>query len=117
MYICISLRFSDGEVLPYRQPYCTDIPRASPPVTNAALSTAFQADQHLSTDWSDMPTPTSRYSLPAGHLLLLSTLLRFGFYDNIDNRDNGLIVNSMLSVDNNKNNFYQPKGWLPLEIF
>ena len=92
-------------------------PRASPPVTNAALSTAFQADQHLSTDWSDMPTPTSRYSLPAGHLLLLSTLLRFGFYDNIDNRDNGLIVNSMLSVDNNKNNFYQPKGWLPLEIF
>ena len=49
--------------------------------------------------------------------MLLSTLLRFGFYDNIDNRDNGLIVNSMLSVDNNKNNFYQPKGWLPLEIF
>ena len=38
-------------------------------------------------------------------------------YDNRDNRDNGLIVNSMLSVDNNKNNFYQPKGWLPLEIF
>ncbi len=38
-----------------------------------------------------------------------------GFYDNRDNRDNGLIVNSMLSVDNNKNNFYQPKGWLPLE--
>ena len=52
-------------------------PRASPPVTNAALSTAFQADQHLSTDWSDMTTPTSRYCLPAGHLLLLSTLLRF----------------------------------------
>ena len=25
--------------------------------TNAALSTAFQADQHLSTDWLDMPTP------------------------------------------------------------
>ena len=24
-------------------------------------------------------------------------------------------MNSMLSVDNNKNNFYQPKGWLPLE--
>ncbi len=46
-----------------------------------------------------------------------SSLLRFGFYDNRDNRDNGLIVNSMLSVDNNKNNFYQPKGWLPLEIF
>ena len=21
----------------------------------------------------------------------------------------------MLSVDNNKNNFYQPKGWLPLD--
>ena len=41
----------------------------------------------------------------------------FGFYDNRDNRDNCLIVNSMLSVDNNKNNFYQPKGWLPLEIF
>ena len=39
----------------------------------------------------------------------------FGFYDNRDNGDNGLIVNSMLSVDNNKNNFYQPKGWLPLE--
>ena len=37
------------------------------------------------------------------------------FYDNRDNRNNGLIVNSMLSVDNNKNNFYQPKGWLPLE--
>ena len=40
---------------------------------------------------------------------------RFGFYDNRDNRNNGLIVNSMLSVDNNKNNFYQPKGWLPLD--
>ena len=39
----------------------------------------------------------------------------FGFYDNRDNKNNGLIVNSMLSVDNNKNNFYQPKGWLPLE--
>ena len=38
-----------------------------------------------------------------------------GFYDNRDNRNNGLIVNSMLSVDNNKNNFYQPEGWLPLE--
>ncbi|MDY5034030.1 MAG: hypothetical protein SO064_06030, partial [Prevotella sp.] len=38
-----------------------------------------------------------------------------GFYDNRDNRNNGLIVNSMLSVDNNKNNFYQPKGWLPLD--
>ena len=37
------------------------------------------------------------------------------FYDNRDNRNNGLIVNSMLSVDNNKNNFYQPKGWLPLD--
>ena len=42
-------------------------------------------------------------------------LLHFGFYDNRDNRNNGLIVNSMLSVDNNKNNFYQPKGWLPLD--
>ena len=49
------------------------------------------------------------------NILLLSTLLRFGFYDNRDNRDNGLIVNSMLSVDNNKNNFYQPEGWLPLD--
>ena len=39
----------------------------------------------------------------------------FGFYDNRDNRNNGLILNSMLSVDNNKNNFYQPKGWLPLD--
>ena len=48
--------------------------------------------------------------ITAGYL----TLLRFGFYDNTDNRDNGLILNSMLSVDNNKNNFYQPKGWLPL---
>ena len=47
----------------------------------------------------------------------LLTSPRFGFYDDRDNRDNGLIVNSMLSVDNNKNNFYQPKGWLPLEIF
>ncbi|MDD6494613.1 MAG: hypothetical protein PUF55_08195, partial [Bacteroidales bacterium] len=37
------------------------------------------------------------------------------FYDNTDNRNNGLILNSMLSVDNNKNNFYQPKGWLPLD--
>ena len=46
---------------------------------------------------------------------VVSTLLRFGFYDNRDNRDNGLIVNSMLYVDNNKNNFYQPKGWLPLD--
>ena len=44
-------------------------------------------------------------------------LLHFGFDDNRDNRNNGLILNSMLSVDNNKNNFYQPKGWLPLEIF
>ena len=42
-------------------------------------------------------------------------LLRFGLYDNRDNRNNGLILNSMLSVDNNKNNFYQPKGWLPLD--
>ena len=41
--------------------------------------------------------------------------MRFGFYDNTDNRYNGLIVNSMLSVDNNKNNFYQPKDWLPLD--
>ena len=49
--------------------------------------------------------------ITAGYL----TLLRFGFYDNRDNRNNGLILNSMLSVDNNKNNFYQPKGWLPLE--
>ena len=39
----------------------------------------------------------------------------FGFYDNRDNRNNDLILNSMLSVDNNKNNFYQPKGWLPLD--
>ena len=37
------------------------------------------------------------------------------FNDNRDNRDNGLLMNTMLSVDNNKNNFYQPKGWLPLE--
>ena len=36
--------------------------------------------------------------------------------DNTDNRDNFLILNSMLSDDNNKYNFYQPKGWLPLEI-
>ena len=49
--------------------------------------------------------------ITAGYL----TLLRFGFYDNRDNRNNGLILNSMLSVDNNKNNFYQPKGWLPLD--
>ena len=49
--------------------------------------------------------------ITAGYL----PLLRFGFYDNRDNRNNGLIVNSMLSVDNNKNNFYQPKGWLPLD--
>ena len=41
--------------------------------------------------------------------------MHFGFNDNRDNRNNGLIVNSMLSVDNNKNNFYQPKGWLPLD--
>ena len=54
-------------------------------------------------------------SAKALNIQLLSTLLRFGFYDNRDNRDNGLIVTSMLSVDNNKNNFYQPKGWLPLE--
>ena len=49
--------------------------------------------------------------MTAGYL----TLLRFGFYDNRDNRNNDLIVNSMLSVDNNKNNFYQPEGWLPLD--
>ena len=41
--------------------------------------------------------------------------MRFGFYDNRDNRNNGLVVNSMLSVDNNKNNFYQPEDWLPLD--
>ena len=48
-------------------------------------------------------------------LLLAVFVCGFGFYDNRDNRNNGLIVNSMLSVDNNKNNFYQPKGWLPLD--
>ena len=48
-------------------------------------------------------------------LLLAVFVCGFGVYDNRDNRNNGLIVNSMLSVDNNKNNFYQPKGWLPLE--
>ena len=37
------------------------------------------------------------------------------FNDNRDNRDNGLLMNTMLSVDNNKNNFYQPKGWTPLD--
>ena len=38
------------------------------------------------------------------------------FYDNRDNNDNGLLTTStVLSVDNNKNNFYQPKGWLPLD--
>ncbi|MDY4925937.1 MAG: hypothetical protein SO142_01760, partial [Prevotella sp.] len=38
------------------------------------------------------------------------------FYDNRDNNDNVLLTTStVLSVDNNKNNFYQPKGWLPLE--
>ena len=38
------------------------------------------------------------------------------FYDNRDNNDNGLLTTStVLSVDNNKYNFYQPKGWLPLE--
>ena len=41
--------------------------------------------------------------------------MRFGLYDNRDNRNNGLTVNSTLSVDNNKNNFFQPKGWLPLD--
>ena len=35
--------------------------------------------------------------------------------DNRDNGDNFLILNSMLSEDNNKYNFYQPEGWLPLE--
>ena len=38
------------------------------------------------------------------------------FYDNRDNNDNGLLTTStVLSVDNNKYNFYQPKGGLPLE--
>ena len=46
----------------------------------------------------------------------MCNFLRFGFYDNTDNRDNGLILNSMLSVDNNKNNFYQSKGWFHLRI-
>ena len=48
--------------------------------------------------------------------------LRFCLYfclrvleDNRDNGDNFLILNSMLSEDNNKYNFYQPEGWLPLE--
>ena len=44
-----------------------------------------------------------------------SRLSPLTFYDNRDIRNNGMILNSMLSVDNNKNNFYQPKGWLPLE--
>ena len=35
---------TNGEVLPYRQPYCSDIPRASPPVTTATLSIAFQTN-------------------------------------------------------------------------
>ena len=35
--------FTKGEVLPSRQAFSTDIPRASPPVTTASLSIAFQA--------------------------------------------------------------------------
>ena len=43
-------------------------------------------------------------------------LCLINFYDNRDNNDNVLLTTStVLSVDNNKNNFYQPKGWLPLE--
>ena len=48
-------------------------------------------------------------------LKLMFVVVALCFYDNRDNRNNGLILNSMLSVDNNKNNFYQPKGWLPLD--
>ena len=48
-------------------------------------------------------------------LKLMFVVVALCFYDNRDNRNNGLILNSMLSVDNNKNNFYQPEGWLPLE--
>ncbi len=48
---------------------------------------------------------------------VLSTLLRFGFYDNRDNRDNCLIVNSMLSVDNNKNNFTNLKAGCHVRFF
>ena len=32
-----------SKVLPSRQLHCSDLPRASPPVTTASLSTAFQA--------------------------------------------------------------------------
>ena len=35
--------YTKGEVLPYRQPFGADIPRASPPVKTALLSTALQA--------------------------------------------------------------------------
>ena len=48
-------------------------------------------------------------------LKLMFVVVALCFYDNRDNRNNGLILNSMLSVDNNKNNFYQPEGWLPLD--
>ena len=39
--------FTKGEVLPYRQPFGADIPRASPPVKTATLSTALQADRDI----------------------------------------------------------------------
>ena len=48
-------------------------------------------------------------------LKFMFVVVALWFYDNRDNRNNGLILNSMLSVDNNKNNFYQPEGWLPLD--
>ena len=39
--------FTKGEVLPSRQAFSTDIPRASPPVTTASLSTALQAGHNM----------------------------------------------------------------------
>ena len=74
----------------------TTYPRASPPVTTASLSIAITSLRSVGPRDKSPGYPPSR------------------FYDNTDNRNNGLILNSMLSVDNNKNNFYQPEGWLHL---
>ena len=48
-------------------------------------------------------------------LVLLTTLNKFLSTTTQTTGTTRLILNSMLSVDNNKNNFYQPKGWLPLD--
>ena len=77
---------------------------------------ASRLSERVALQTTPLPRVTSRpaFFLLACFCLLAVSCLRV-LEDNTDNRDNGLILNSMLSEDNNKYNFHQPKGWLPLE--